>query len=206
MDSGRAQKIIERIRQIMAEQKDYLIEIDGRMGDGDLGLTMEKAFTAAADEIKDKDIEDAGKLFMKAGMVMAKAAPSTMGTLVATGFMRGGKGMSGETEAGELSTFFTSFVEGLMERGKSKPGEKTIIDALHPAAQALEKAAGEGIGAVEALEAALSAGRKGLEATKDMVAQHGRVAYYQDQSKGMEDPGATAGVFILRGFLDVFKE
>ncbi len=78
---------------------------------------------------------------MKAGMLMAKAAPSTMGTLMGTGFMRGGKAVSGTDEISttDLAEFFQAFVTGIMERGKAKPGEKTIIDSLKPAADFTRK-------------------------------------------------------------------
>ncbi len=197
--------IIRSIRAIMEEQKEYLIQLDGAMGDGDLGLTMTKAFAAADEELKSSNETDIGKVLMKAGMVMAKAAPSTMGTLVATGFMRGGKALGGKVSIGtaELADFFQAFVAGLMERGKAQPGEKTIIDAIKPAADAL--AAKKTDTEREALAEAVTAAEKGLEATKDMTAKHGRIAYYQEQSRGKQDPGATAGLFIVKGFYEGLK-
>ena len=196
-----AKKILQNLKQLFSDNKDFLVELDGRMGDGDLGLTMSKAFTAAADELADTPEADVGKIFMKAGMLMAKAAPSTMGTLMATGFMRGGKAISGKSEISvpDLADFFQAFVNGIMERGKAKPGEKTIIDALKPAADALADATEENI--ASALQKALGAAEEGLESTKDMIAQHGRIAYYKEQSKGHEDPGATAGVILIKGFI-----
>ena len=138
---------------------------------------------------------------MKAGMLMAKAAPSTMGTLMGTGFMRGGKAVSGKAEVStaDLAEFFQAFVTGIMERGKAKPGEKTIIDSLKPAADTLLEFKGEEV--EKALQAALRSSENGLESTKNMVAQHGRIAYYKEQSKGQVDPGATAGVILMKGFL-----
>jgi dihydroxyacetone kinase-like protein len=193
-------QIMHGLRSLMEEKKDYLVELDGVMGDGDLGLTMSKAFISADEEIQGGGEEDIGKIFMKAGMTMAKSAPSTMGTLIATGFMRGGKALSGKQELGtpDLADFFRAFVQGLMDRGKAKPGDKTIIDSLHPAAEAL--AAEKDGGLKKALAAALAAAEAGLEATKDMIAQHGRVAYYKEQSLGKVDPGATVGVYIVQGF------
>ena len=193
-------QIMHGLRSLMEEKRDYLVEIDGVMGDGDLGLTMSKAFISADEEIQGGGEEDIGKIFMKAGMSMARSAPSTMGTLVATGFMRGGKALSGkqEIDAADLADFFQAFVQGLMDRGKAKPGDKTIIDSLHPAAEAL--AAEKEGGLKKALAAALAAAEAGLEATKEMIAQHGRVAYYKEQSLGKVDPGATVGVYIIQGF------
>jgi dihydroxyacetone kinase-like protein len=193
-------QIMHGLRSLMEEKKDYLVELDAVMGDGDLGLTMSKAFSSAHEEIQGGGEEDIGKMLMKAGMTMAKSAPSTMGTLVATGFMRGGKVLSGkqELDAADLAEFFRAFVQGLIERGKAKPGDKTIIDSLHPAAEAL--AAEKDGGLKKALAAALAAAEEGLESTKEMIAQHGRVAYYKEQSLGKVDPGATVGVYIVQGF------
>lgn len=194
-------KILQNLKALFNDWKEFLVELDGRMGDGDLGLTMAKAFAAACDELVDTAETDIGKIFMKAGMQMAKAAPSTMGTLMGTGFMRGGKAVAGKAEltTADLADFFQAFVAGIMERGKAQPGDKTVIDALKPAADTLAKFSTED--PTKALSAALSAAEKGLESTKDMIAQHGRIAYYKEQSKGQEDPGATAGVILIKGFI-----
>ena len=100
-------KILQNLKQLFNDNRNFLVELDGRMGDGDLGLTMSKAFTVACDELMDTQETEPGKIFMKAGMLMAKAAPSTMGTLMGTGFMRGGKAIAGKSE---ITT-----VEGLPE-------------------------------------------------------------------------------------------
>lgn len=194
-------KILHNLKQLFNDNKNFLVELDARMGDGDLGLTMSKAFTAVYDEMGNTAETDIGKIFMKAGMVIAKAAPSTMGTLMGTGFMRGGKAVSGKDEiaTADLADFFQAFVNGIMERGKAKPGEKTIIDSLKPAADTLMELKGEAVST--ALQAALLSAEKGLESTKSMVAQHGRIAYYKEQSRGQEDPGATAGVILMKGFI-----
>jgi len=194
-------KILQNLKALFNDWKDFLVELDGKMGDGDLGLTMSKAFTAACDELLDTAETDIGKIFMKAGMQMAKAAPSTMGTLMGTGFMRGGKAVAGKGEltTADLADFFQAFVAGIMERGKARPGEKTVIDSLKPAADTLAQLSAEDH--AQALAAALSAAEKGLESTKNMIAQHGRIAYYKEQSKGQADPGATAGVILIKGFI-----
>ena len=196
--------ILNRIADIMTSKKEELIRLDGAVGDGDLGLTMEKGFTAAREECARLEEPDAGKLAVKIGAAIARAAPSTMGTLVATGFMSGGKAVSGLPALGlkQIAVFFEAFVAGIMQRGKAKPGEKTLLDVLHPAAQALKQAAEEGVGLEEGFRRCRQAAAEGLEASRDMVAQHGRVAYYQEQSRGKEDPGAVAASYILLGFCE----
>ena len=191
----------------MAAHKDELIALDSVMGDGDLGLTMAAAFSAAAKEVTAATDEEIGLVIMKAGMAMAKAAPSTMGTLVGTGYMRGGKALKGKAliAVPELAAFFRAFVEGLMERGKAKPGEKTIIDSLYPVALALESAATTGTVLSAAATAMAAAAADGLEKTKTMVAQHGRAAYYQEKSRDKQDPGATVGCLIATTLADFIR-
>lgn len=195
--------ILQRLKDVMNGKAEYLGELDGRMGDGDLGITMSKGFSAAYDELAETEETDLGKIFMKAGMAIASKAPSTMGTLMGTGFMRGGKAVRGKTAltAEDLALFFGDFVQGLMERGKAKHGDKTVIDALHPAAEALRENAEQGLG--PALAAAKNAADEGLKATKEMVAEHGRIAYYKEKSRGQEDPGAAVGVMVVGVFLDI---
>ncbi len=190
------------------ENKAYLIELDGKMGDGDLGLTMAAVFSAIDDFASSYDEDDIGTMLMKGGMAMSKAAPSTMGTLMATGFMRGGKVLKGITGIGtkDASDFWNAFVEGIMERGKSKPGEKTIVDALYPAAKAFEAAAASGEALSSAAAKAKAAAEEGLEATKSMVAQHGRAAYYQEKSRELQDPGATIGCILVSAFADFVQQ
>jgi len=195
---------IAEISDVMTRNRERLIALDGQIGDGDLGLTMAKGFAVASEEVARATEEDAGKLLVKVGMTIAKSAPSTMGTLIASGFMAGGKAVSGgaSLDIAGLAAFLKAFVEGIMQRGKAKPGEKTVIDVLYPASDALAAAAGEGLALREGLERCYSAGKEGLARTRGMIAQHGRPAYYGEQSRGKEDPGATAGLLILEGLRD----
>ncbi len=197
-------EIVAGIAVIMAEKKEELIALDGAMGDGDLGLTMEKGFAAARDEAERADETDLGKLLMKIGMAIARAAPSTMGTLVATGFMSGGKAVTGRAALGgaEMAAFFDAFTTGIMQRGKSKPGEKTVVDVLLPASQALSAAVASGSDLPNAFRRLGTAAAEGRARARDMIAQHGRLAYYQEQSRGRDDPGAVACTYMLKAFVD----
>jgi phosphoenolpyruvate---glycerone phosphotransferase subunit DhaL len=209
IDLGLAKKAVHAIRLLMEENQDRLIEIDGIIGDGDLGLTMTKAFRSADDDISGSDEEDIGKLLAKAGMVMAKAAPSTMGSLVATGFMKGGKavaGRGGAMEGKDIAEFFRAFSDGIMERGKTKPGNKTIVDVTDPVATALQEAVQTGADGPGLARAAIEAARQGEEAAKGMISQHGKAAIYREQTKGKPDPGATAGSLIVQGFFSVLEK
>jgi dihydroxyacetone kinase-like protein len=199
-----AKNLLAALKETMVSNKNRLIELDGVMGDGDLGLTMAGAFGAAADESAASTETDIGKFFTKAGMAMARAAPSTMGTLMGTGFMRGGKAVREKTELflADMAVFWRAFVDGLEERGKAKPGDKTIIDSLEPAAAALEKAASQGKSLGEGFADARSAAEAGMENTRTMTAQFGRMAYNQEKSKTLIDPGSVAGSLLITSFAE----
>ena len=196
--------IFSGIAALMAEKKDELITLDGAMGDGDLGLTMEKGFAAARDEAEKTEEPDLGKFLVKIGMAIARAAPSTMGTLIATGFMSGGKAVMGAVALGgaQMAAFWDAFAAGIMQRGKSKPGEKTVVDVLLPAAEAFKASVSGGAGLTDAFRALEKAAAEGRDKARDMMAQHGRLAYYQEQSRGRDDPGAVACLYILQSFAD----
>ena len=194
------------LRQVFAAQRDFLIDLDGKVGDSDLGLTMNKAFAAAADSVATSTADPAGTLgrsLQLAGMAMAKAAPSTMGTLTATGFMRGGKALvdlMGDASAlgtAELAAFWRAYHDGVVERGKAKPGDKTLVDVLGPIVASMENSARSQVALAEALRLASQAAAVALEGTKTMVAQHGKAACFQEKSLGLQDAGATVGFFII---------
>lgn len=190
---------------IMDENKDYLIELDAALGDGDLGLTMSTGFGRAKEEGNKSSETDIGKLFMLFGMTFAKAVPSTMGTLVASGFMKAAKALKDKTElaTAEFATFGTEFVTGIMERGKAKPGDRTIIDSMHPAALALQASAEQGDDLAQAVKAAVKAAEEGVEATKNMKSAFGRGVFFGDQVLGRPDQGAIVGLLIYKAWEQV---
>ena len=191
--------LFRRLSQTFAEQRTFLIELDGKVGDSDLGITMNKGFNAALDAVAANTTDKIGKTLQLAGMAIAKAAPSTMGTLTATGFMRGGKAIGEASAIGtaEMAAFWTAYRDGVEERGKAKVGNKTLLDVLHPIALSLQESTAAGVALSEAMEAAAQAAAAGLEATKTMVAQHGKAACFPEKSLGLQDAGATVGVLII---------
>ena len=191
--------LFDQLRTVFAAQRDFLIDLDGKVGDSDLGLTMNKAFTAAAASVSANVADPIGKTLQVAGMAIAKAAPSTMGTLTATGFMRGGKaiGDCASLSTSEFATFWRAYHDGVVERGKAKPGDKTLVDVLGPITLSLETSASAGVALPEALVQATEAAANALEGTKAMVAQHGKAACFQEKSLGLQDAGATVGFLII---------
>jgi len=187
-------------KQLFAEQREFLIALDGKVGDSDLGITMSKAFAAAAEAVHAEG-EAAGisKLLRTAGATMARVAPSTMGTLTATGFLRASKACDSFDALGtpEMAAFWRAYRDGIAERGKAKVGDKTLLDVLDPIAITLEGQTILGTSLVEALAAAAKAAEEALEATKTMVAQHGKAAAFQEKTIGLQDAGATVGMLLI---------
>ena len=206
IDKGDLAGLFARLREVFVAQRDFLIDLDGKVGDSDLGLTMNKAFTAAAESVAANTADPIGKTLQVAGMAIAKAAPSTMGTLTATGFMRGGKAVAECSTIGtpEMAAFWRAYLDGIVERGKAKPGDKTLVDVLGPIVAALEASAQSDTPLFDALTLATEAAAAALEGTKAMIAQHGKAACFQEKSLGLQDAGATVGLLIIdamRGYV-----
>lgn len=187
---------------IFGEKKEELCEMDARMGDGDLGLTMQKGFGALPQLIRDNEAEgDIGKTLMKAGMKMAALVPSTMGTLMSSGIMEGGKaiGKKGEMGAGELADFLAGFARGIAHRGKCQLGDRTILDAVDAGARKAQEACAEGADMGAMLRRAAEGAKEGVKATEDMLPKYGKAAVFSAKAKGVPDQGAVAGQYFLEG-------
>ncbi|MCK4258458.1 MAG: dihydroxyacetone kinase subunit L [Halanaerobiales bacterium] len=200
-------EIMDSVNDIIHENRDYLIELDAAMGDGDLGLTMCKGFDASKESIHQFAGQDIGKALFQAGMAMTNASPSTMGTLMATAIMRSGKAIFGkeEIELKDISDMGFAAIQGIKDRGKAKQGDKTILDALIPAVEALKEASYLEKTFKVAFEDAYKASNEGLEATIEMVSHHGKAYCYGDKSRGKQDPGATVAMLITKAIRNYFS-
>ncbi|MCC8017484.1 MAG: dihydroxyacetone kinase subunit L [Lachnospiraceae bacterium] len=197
---------------LFAEKKEELCEMDAKLGDGDLGLTMSKGFGELPSLLRGQEADaagDIGKLLMKAGMKMSSLIPSTMGFLMSTGVMEGGKAVKGKTEldGAALAAFLTGFAAGVQKRGKCQAGQRTIYDAILPAADAAAAAVRENpaAGVSEVIAAALDAAQAGVEATKDMVPVFGKAAVHAAACAGVPDQGAVAGSYLILGLANYLK-
>ena len=195
--------LFDSVAARMEEAAEELCEMDVRMGDGDLGLTMRRGFAAVPEFLRETEEPDLGTKLVKAGMKMASAAPSTMGTLMASGIMGGGKALTGalQIDAAAYLAFLEAFCAGIAKRGKCQRGEKTVLDCTAAAADAVAEAlkADPALSLGDAAEAAVRGGREGVEATKDMEAKYGKAAVHRTASVGVPDQGATAGLYMLEG-------
>ena len=194
MNADKLKGLLSAWAALMTEKRDWLIELDSVVGDSDLGLTMSDGFTAASEAAAASDLTDVGKLSYQAGKAMATAVPSTMGTLMASGLMNAGKVLKGLEDAADAD-FFQAYLEGVQNRGKAQIGEKTFLDGLQPAVEALK----QGKTPQETAEIAWDA----FQHTKGMIAKHGRMAIRGEASRDLLDPGAAVAALMMQGYAGI---
>jgi len=184
------------------EQKEYLSEIDGAIGDGDHGVNMSKCFRGVKAKLQDAPAEDVGAVLGLVGMEVMNSVGGAMGALYGTLFVNlsvksGGKK---EVDLDDLALMFAEALSGILAIGKAKVGDKTLVDTLTPAVEALQQAAEDKESLQSALAAFEQAAKKGMESTKDLLAKMGRASRLGERTIGHLDAGATSCYFILRAF------
>ncbi|TAH54918.1 MAG: dihydroxyacetone kinase subunit L [Methanosarcina mazei] len=197
--------IFNEIKRVFSEQKEELLRLDSAIGDGDLGLTMEAGFVKICENLSNLESEsDIGVVLKKSGFAMAAAAPSTMGTLIATAIMKSGDVAKGKTciNKQDIQSMIKSAIEGIEQRGKAKRGEKTILDSLYTAYESCEEAVIKDLPLSEVFRLTYEGAKKGVEDTKIMQSVHGKAAVYREKTIGRQDPGATAGMYIFKAIYD----
>lgn len=194
--------LMRRWADVMAENKERLIELDSIVGDSDLGLTMTDGFHAAVNAISVSLETDIGKLAYQAGKAMAAAAPSTMGTLMASGLMNAGKVLKGveQLDASGLAAFFQAYFDGVKNLGKAELGDKTFLDGLYPAVAVLKENSARMVDRRLSASQAADAAQQAFENTRGMLAKHGRMAIRGEQSRELLDPGAAVAALMMKGY------
>jgi dihydroxyacetone kinase-like protein len=194
---------IERVCTALESQQGYLTELDQAVGDGDLGITVSKIALALLEYIHTTPVDDLGKFLGNAGIIANRAGSSTMGTLMATSLMRMGKEVKGMTELTptDLATMLTTADRGIQERGKASLGDKTVVDALHPAALAFLEALQSGECLKEAGLKMVVAAEAGRDAVTSLRSRIGRSSWMGDRTIGQVDPGCAALVLILKAIV-----
>jgi len=194
---------IQRASNALKNESDYINSLDQSMGDGDTGITLNKVADALLDYVKNNPIVDVGKFLMSAGMATNKAAPSTLGTLTATALMRAGKLVKGKSEitSEELALMFKAAVEEIQQRGKAQLGDKTIVDAIHPASEAFAVAVAEDDTLSEAGNKAVVAAEAGRDRVTPLRSKIGRASWVGERTEGKLDPGCAALVVVLKALI-----
>jgi dihydroxyacetone kinase-like protein len=198
-----AQTIIDWLQGIEAEiaaQSAYLTRLDAAIGDGDHGTNMNRGFTAVGRVLAEQAEPAApGRLLILAGKTLISKVGGASGPLWGTALRRAGRalGDADTFDAEQLAGALDAAVEGVVELGAATPGDKTMIDALTPAAAALHQALAAGQPLHQALGAAVGAAEEGAQSTVPLQARKGRASYLGERSIGHLDPGAASAVIIL---------
>ena len=188
-----------RVCAALKTQADYLTSLDQAVGDGDMGYTLGKIADALAQYATTTPTADLGKFLASAGMLANKVGPSTMGTLLATALMRAGKAVMGKPELAptDLAAMFQAAEQGIQERGKAQLGDKTLLDALHPAVEAFGTAIAAGETVAAAGATALAAAEAGRDAVTPLRSKMGRASWVGERTEGQIDPGCAALTVML---------
>lgn len=200
-DTAKLKRMFDAIAAAIDADKDRLCRLDGVIGDADHGIAMALGFGAVRDALDQIDAStEPTALLNTAAKSFLNAVGASSGPLYATAFMRGAAAVKGKAilEDADVIAMFRAMAQGIQDRGKAELGEKTMVDAWLPAAQAAGVAQEAGKSLSESLDAALAAAESGAEATKDMIATKGRSSRLGERSLGHVDPGAASAVTIIR--------
>lgn len=201
--------VLEWIRacaKVLAENRDYLTQLDAAIGDADHGENMDRGFKAVMSKMPDLSEKDIGTIFKTVGMTLISTVGGAGGPLYGTLFLQAGMKTAGKMELSlsDWCGIMEAALNGVVMRGKAEPGDKTMVDGLTPAVNALKQAAENGASLDEALRLSAEAARQGMEATTPLVARKGRASYLGERSAGHQDPGATSSYLILKAAADTW--
>ncbi len=187
------------VAEAIEQEKDRLCELDGAIGDGDHGTSMAMGFGLVAAKLASDDFADVGAVLRMTGSTLVSSVGGVTGIVFGTFFVSGAKPAEGKTETGtaELAEIFAAGLRAVQLKGKANPGDKTMVDALAPAAEALREADEKGLSVQQALDLARTAAREGMERTRGMTARVGRARYQGEKAVGHIDAGAASVALIL---------
>lgn len=198
---------LETSQKVFAEHQQRLTEMDQAVGDGDFGFSLARGFTAVQAELTAKPPADIKTAFSNVATVLIKTMGGSSGPLFGTFFLRAGATCAGksELEAADVAALFKAGVEGMQQRGKAEVGDKTMMDALIPAADAMRSAADAGGSLADVLDRGVAAAEAGAQATTNMQARKGRGSYLGERSVGHPDPGAIAAHLMIKAAADTWS-
>jgi len=185
---------------VVAENRMELVRLDTAIGDGDHGTNMDRGMKAVVEKLEATEGDDIGALLKGVGMSLVSKVGGAAGPLYGTLFLQMGTATAGKTELSldDWTAALESGIAGVKARGKAELEDKTMIDALVPALEALKAKAADGADLGDALRASADAAEKGRDATTPLEARKGRASYLGPRSVGHQDPGATSSAMLLR--------
>lgn len=189
---------LRKLKDVYAENKSYLTDLDSAIGDADHGINMARGFAAVVDALEQQAPADIGAACKTTSMTLIKTVGGASGPLYGTFFLKGSMATTGKTEldAQGLLELLEAGVEGVLARGKAELEDKTMVDAWLPAIEAMKGAVTQGLEPM--LAAGVQAAEAGMKATIPLVARKGRASYLGERSKDHQDPGATSTHLMLK--------
>jgi phosphoenolpyruvate---glycerone phosphotransferase subunit DhaL len=195
------------LEQVFAENRQRLTDLDLAIGDADHGINMDRGFTAVQAELAAHPPPDLRSVFQSAAAALIRSVGGAAGPLYGTFFLRASTACSGKSELtdADVVALFQAGIEGVQQRGKAGPGDKTMIDALLPALNSMRRALEEGTGLPGILDQGAAAAEAGMLATIPMQAHKGRASYLGARSIGHQDPGATSSYLLLKAAAETWR-
>jgi dihydroxyacetone kinase-like protein len=180
------------LHHVYAENRARLTELDSAIGDADHGSNMDRGFTAVQAELATRSPADIGGIFQTAAAALVRNVGGAAGPLYGTFFLRAATAAAGkdQLQPADVAAVFAAGIEGIKQRGKAEPGDKTMLDALLPAREALQNGG--------TLQSAAEAAEQGMRATIPLQARKGRASYLGERSIGHQDPGATSAWLLVK--------
>ncbi len=199
-------KWIQASAWAIAENRDYLIQLNSVIGDADHGENMDRGFRAVMARMPEISHQDIGTILKTVGMTLQSTVGGAVGPLYGIFFLQAGRMAAGKMELSleDWCTALEAALDGVVLRGNAEPGDKTMVDALIPAVSALKRAAEKNLPLRLALVQSAQAAKMGMEQTTQLVARKGRASFLGERSAGHQDPGATSMFLILQAAADTW--
>jgi dihydroxyacetone kinase-like protein len=200
-------KWLDALQGVYAANKERLTELDSAIGDADHGTNMDRGFNAVKADLAGQASSDIGSILQKTAAVLIRSVGGAAGPLYGAFFLRAGAVCAGKTEldADDVVAMFQAGIEGVQQRGKAVAGDKTMMDALIPALDAMRKGIDAGSSLTEILDGGAVAAESGMLATVPMQARKGRASYLGARSVGHQDPGAMSSFLLVRAAADTWR-
>jgi phosphoenolpyruvate---glycerone phosphotransferase subunit DhaL len=191
--------VIEEMAAAMEEHRRALTRLDSEIGDGDHGNNMHRGFQAALERLEATTPQSPADALKAVSTALISKVGGAAGPLYGTAFLRASSALSGKEDLSpeDVAEAIGAALSGVKQRGKAEEGDKTMVDALAPAAEAAKEAASAGSGAGEVFRAAAEAAGEGAEATVELTAKRGRASYLGERAAGHMDPGARSSYLLL---------
>jgi len=200
-------RYLERVSTEIAAHREELTRLDSAIGDADHGTNLHRGFSAVVEEMPKLADKDIGAILKGTGMKLVSTVGGASGPLYGTAFIRAGMVLANRSEIDddELVAALEAALQGMEARGKAQRGEKTMIDTVAPAIDALKEARARGDELPIAMRAAVAAAEAGMRSTTPMLATKGRASYLGERSIGHQDPGATSAYLMMKVMLEVLE-